>query len=252
MKKSLILYTHGLGDIIQITPILRHLYENGFITDIMGRESIKSSMLLDYCPYVGTIIPTLNPWQSPIGFNAQNTMNVKRFELLSKDYDWSGVSLHMNMTDNISKTEHSANEFKLFIKDMRLEVFINEQTEFKALRYIEDNYPNGYIFMHTRVDLHPIHSWDATDFITSNLPDLPIIDTGVGGDHFMKFSDINFSFVLAREATHRVLASSVFVHACDAMGVTIDAVNYGNRVRKAWPLDTDKLLRIRENGKWIK
>ena len=66
----------------------------------------------------------------------------------------------------------------------------------------------------------------------------------------MKFEDINFSFILAREAKHRVLSSSVFVHACDAMNVDVEVVNYGKVDRKVWP--KNKIVRkIREEGKWI-
>jgi hypothetical protein len=64
--------------------------------------------------------------------------------------------------------------------------------------------------------------------------------------------DINFSFVLAREATHRILSSSVFVHAREAMEVKIDVINYGKPDRKVWPKDQSLVMRIREEGKWIK
>ena len=53
-------------------------------------------------------------------------------------------------------------------------------------------------------------------------------------------------------ATHRVLSSSVFVHAADAMGCTIDIINYGRPDKKVWPLDQSRVLHIRENGKLIK
>jgi len=68
----------------------------------------------------------------------------------------------------------------------------------------------------------------------------------------MAFNDINSAFILAREATHRVLSSGVFVHACEAMGCTMDVVNYGRADRKVWPLDQSKVLHIRESGEWIR
>ena len=46
---------------------------------------------------------------------------------------------------------------------------------------------------------------------------------------------------MAREATHRVLSSSVFVHACDAMNVEMDVVYYGMPNPHGLPLDLSKI-----------
>ena len=71
----------------------------------------------------------------------------------------------------------------------------------------------------------------------------------MNGNGYRIHRDINFSFVLAREAKHRILSSSVFVHACDAMNSVMDIVNYGRPDRKVWPLEQDKVQCIREANK---
>ena len=53
MKKALILFWHGLGDIILLTAHLRHLYKKGYKTDLMCLPETRKSRLLDHCLYIG-------------------------------------------------------------------------------------------------------------------------------------------------------------------------------------------------------
>ena len=253
MKKALILYWHGLGDVIMLTPVLRHLHETGFDVHLMCRPEVTGCSLLKDCSYVTVFINVSNPWQSPLGFDRQKKINIHTFDQLSQDYNWLAHCLHEQIVHGC-KIETNWSECGL-VPDNRnhqLEIFIPPETEKEAMKYIADNYPDGYIFRHTDVEFHSTHDWDSEEWIEDNLPDLPVVNTGFGGNYYCCVPDINFSFVMAREARHRVLSSSVFVHACDAMNVTIDVINYGKPDHKVWPKDGSKVLRIRENGRWIK
>ena len=75
---------------------------------------------------------------------------------------------------------------------------------------------------------------------------MPIAGTGYKDKMYVWHKDINASFVLAREANHRVLSSSVMVHACDAMDAMIDVIYYGRSDRKVWLLDLSKVKSIIE------
>lgn len=251
-NKALILYWHGLGDVIQLTPHLRCLYDKGYVVDLMCRKEVVNSHLLDECPYVDSFIIVENPWQSVLGFDRQFRQNLVMFESVKGNYDWSGACFHRNISSFNSKIDCNSKELNLSIVDKNLEVFISTDVEASALRYIKENYSGGYIHMHTAIEWHMNHSWNAVTWVENNLPKLPIIDTGYGGSAYIIEQDINFSFVLAREASHRVYSSSVFVHACDAMGVNMDVVNYGGKVRYAWPINKNKILHIREKEMWIK
>ena len=162
---------------------------------------------------------------------------------------WAKLFTLKKISDKIT---YNFKETNLPCNDLRLEVFIPPKIEKEAMKYIKNNYPNGYIFNHTTIEFHPAHTWNSINWIKNNLPDLPVIDTGKGGNYYMKFGDINFSFVLAREANYRVLSSSVFVHACEAMNVDMEIINYGRPDRKVWPHNQHLVKRIRENNKWIK
>ena len=250
MKKALIKYHHGLGDIIQLTPHLRHLYNQGYITDIMGMSQNKASHLLDECKYTDKLIDIPNTWKSPIGFNRQLEEDMKKFNKLKVNYDWSGAANHVGIGQT-NKMDFTSTELNLNITDKMVEVFISELAEERVLKYINKTYPNGYIFVHTFIEEHTYHNWDATAWIKDNLPNLPIVDTGYNGNYYKWRPDINEAFVLAREATHRVMSSSVMVHACDAMNIGIDVVNYGRADRKVWLPDMSKVLKIRENGEFL-
>lgn len=255
MKRALILYWHGLGDIILLTAHLRHLYKKGYKTDLMCLPETRKSRLLEHCPYIGKLIDIDNPWRSKAGlrskaeFEKQAALNIRKFDDLRKSYDWSGVSPHhMAKYKGYHKMDMTSAELKLGLSDKKTEVFIPESAEQEALKYMGDD----YIFVHTTPEFHACHNWDATKWIEEYLPPLRIINTGFGTKYFMAFDDINTAFVLIREARHRVFSSSVFFHACNAMGCTIDVINYGRPDRKMWPLDQSKILHIREMGKWIR
>ncbi|GAI47689.1 unnamed protein product, partial [marine sediment metagenome] len=155
----LILYHHGLGDIIQLTPHLRHLYKKGYITDLMCREQVKTSRLLDDCPYVDKLIEIINPWQSKSGFGRQKKLNVNKLNSLKKNYGWTAISSHNKMSTYRSKIDCNSTELKLGIGNKSLEVFISDSVERKALGYINSHYPDGYIHVHTNIEWHKNHTW---------------------------------------------------------------------------------------------
>jgi len=250
-KKALILYWHGLGDVIMLTPLMRQLYQDGYSIDLMCRSAVQTSHLLDECPYINRQITIDNPWRSKLGFKEQAKANIEKFNKLKHDYDWSGKCLHARGTHTDCKIEMNFKECDIPIADKSVEVFIPKDIETQAIRMVKTYYPQGYIFRHTGIEFHPKHNWDCTSWIKDNLSDLPVVNSGKGGGHAAMNEDINFTFVVAREAIHRVLSSSVMVHACDAMGSIIDVINYGAPDRKVWVRDRDRVKRIRESGRWI-
>ncbi len=238
-----------------LTPVLRELFLREYQVDLMCRKPVKDSGLLDNCPYIGKLITIENPWWSKKGKGAQLRENLSLFNELKAHYDWSGeIQSH-------GKSGHRVNKsFTLMGLDvpnnLQLEVFIPQEIEREALNYINKNYPDGYIFNHTRSKLHSYNSWDSSEWIANNLPDLPIVDTSdESGKHNMINPNINFSFVLAREANHRVLCCSVFTHACDAMNCIVDVASWG-KCYTGGPnnllINKDNFLKLKYKGDWVK
>ena len=250
MKKALFLYWHGLGDVIILSPLLRQLHEKGYITDLICRESVRSTHLLDDCPYTGELIIVDNPWRSPLGFQQQAQQNVALLYKLAPRYEWAQGAIHQGSFND--KIKHNFLEANLECNDPRLEVFIPEEIDASAMEYVQTHYPEGFIFNHTMIEFHKNHDWDSSDWIKTNLPQLPVIDTGYNGNYYRKWDDIRYTFALLKYATHRVISSSVFVHVCDALELPMDVVNYGTPDRKVWPYNQKLVKRIREGEKWIK
>jgi len=252
MPRALLMYHHGLGDVIMLTPCLRWLHQNGYTTTLMCRDAVKESHLLENCKYVQHLKIIENPWQSEIGFQEQVMENQKIFDDICGKYDWCGVSLHTDAKEGESKIDLTARELGIKLEDKSLEVFIPKKIEKEMRKYVKENYPEGFIFRHTDIEYHADHTWDASDWIANELHDLPIVNTGVGGNHYRRWRDINKTFALLHLARHVVLSSSVFVHASDALGKEIDVINYGVKDRKVWPVNQQKVKHIREKCKWIR
>lgn len=251
MKTILLMYWHGIGDLICLTPQLRELHKQRWTIDLICRQPVIKAKLLASCPYIRKIIPLPYVAGGPHSDGASGPKKrqqcMELYNGLIQDYD---TALEFDRSPDRNRRGGKIfrnNEICGFTEsiDLQLEVFISDRAERIARSYIKKHYPNGYIFRHTDIDAHRVHSWNATSWMKQHLPNMPIFNTGVGKMHDMMFTDINIAFVLAREAQHRVLSSSVFVHACDAMNVSIDVVNYGIPNKHAWPLDPDKIKIIR-------
>lgn len=246
MKTALLLYWHGLGDLICLTPQLREFHRQGYVVDLICRQPVINSQLFVSCPYIRLIAPVPYETGGPAEGGNSGAQKAKQcfeiFHQLSPSYD---ISLEFSEQPQHTRGGKIIRNNKVCsmnnLTDLDMEVFISKTAEDTARKYIDTYYPDGYIFCHTMIEWHQCHNWDATKWIQKNLSGLPIIDTGMGQTHEMLFDDINVSFVLAREATHRVLASSVFVHACDAMNATMDIVHYGRANKHGWPLDPTKI-----------
>ncbi len=223
------------------------LYENGYVTDLMCRKAVETTHLLDDCPYVDKLIEIENPWRSENPNCVQD--NYEKFLRLGQKYDWMGASPHRRLEGH--KIDFTAWELGMVVEDTSLEVFISEETQNKIDEYCKQ-WPEGFILRHTDIEFHDFHTWDCEEWIKETLPDLPIVNTGVGGDHFRNWEDINKTFALMKNATHRVLSSSVMVHAAEAMGCMIDVINYGKWDNKVWPLNQDLVVRRRDQGEFRK
>lgn len=247
-KKALLLFWHGIGDAITLTPALRYLMKRGYESHILCRPALAESQLLLHCPYAKTIpVPVETTPSSSTASSARARQLFRNtFEDRRKDYElsfsFSGAPPKIRggkILRNMRVCGAPEGE------DRKLEVFISEEAEKTALSHIEANYPNGYIFQHTRPS-STTHEWrGASRWMAERLPELPVFDTGRKGKDARSWEDINVSFVMAKEASHRVLSSSVFVHACDAMNVPIDVVFYGKPAPHAWPLKAETVMEVK-------
>lgn len=251
MRRALILYTHGIGDVIMLTPHLRQLYKDGYICDLMCFDSIRKSHLLDECPYTDKLFDTANPHISPKGFAQEYSDSIALWQERAKDYDEAFMARHPYDLCNmgIHKIDINSKEFGFKPDDEHLEVFLTKEIE----NEVANNISWDYILVHTYIKEHDWHTWDAAEYLAQDkFRGMSIIDTGYAGDYYMWKEDINYTLALLKFASARILSSSFMVHACEAMNLEMDVINYGKPDRKVWPKDQTLVKNIREAGSWIK
>lgn len=219
-KRALILFPHGIGDVIMLTPSLRALHGEGYTIDIMVRPSVIESKLFDACPYIGKLIRARTD-TTERGFNAHH---MPRFRALSHDYDWHGVSrLHARCA---YRAKLIADELKLLPPDYNFELWIPGVCEEEATIFLGQHAPNGkFVYVHTQTEIHRTYWWDSKRYVQRTFGNMPVIDSGYGGNVYKRFTNINTHFALLRKATHRVLSLSVMAVAADAMQLNIDLLN---------------------------
>ena len=266
MKKCLLLFWHGIGDLINLTPSLRELHHHGSHADILVRKVVADSGVFEECHYA-TLIPLDIGSISAGGSRGAKAEKraLEAFEARKDAYDGHWI---FKTTSWKVRGALMALYYEEVVRAMSLtptvkvspsvvygppEVWIPEWCEQEAAHFVESNYPKGFIFKHTvliksRTDNTVLgrHNWfDADEWIKRELPALPIWDTSVHGE----WPNINILFAIAKKAQHRVLSSSFMVHACDAMGATMDVVNYVVEASKHWPEDPNiiKVIRRKES-----
>lgn len=233
-KKALLLFWHGIGDLICLTPALRELHNRGYHCDILCLPYLLTCGVLADCSYVTLLpLPTdVSPSDGGKRGAEARKICVETWEKKKTDYD---DSFHFGQRPDHVRGGKIARNLKACGLptdiDSSMALFISPEAEKEAKAFIKENYPEGFIFCHTESERHPYHNWDAKD-VLSSLPDIPVFSP----DEY-RWSNINVAFVMAREAKHRVLISSVFVHACDAMGAVMDVVHYGVPNPHGLPID---------------
>jgi len=249
--KALIYYHHGLGDCILLTPQLKYLSEK-FKAEItlLCRKSVISSKIFVNCPFVNNVVPIANPWESD--FKEQLKINYQIFEEMRENYDIAFFIDHLSLNKAWNKVFSNSLYCRIFDSiDVQPEIFISPFAKKIAEKYIRDHFPRGFIFKHTLIPLHPVHSWPADDWIIKNLPDLPVFDMADIDTCAGIFSDINVTFYILSKADYVVVSSSVMAHAADAIKKPIDVLNYGKPDYYNLPVNRNIVRRLRVNGAFI-
>lgn len=232
--RLLIIYPHGLGDIIMATPALRKYrreHPQDYIVLAM-QARFESSEILKHCPYVDELLFTPDPWQdfgnAKIGFTT-----VKKFCV-----DWAA-------THNIDKVINPTFPAKMhkivaFARAMGVgpleakphtEIFTTQEDVDAAVEFIGDRGPFGFVHTTTGAPAKDLPKNYGRQWLKENKGLDACIEVGID----FKYDDfnINVQFEIVRRAEAICIPDSVFYHARAAMDKPVDLV-YFQRGRATW------------------
>lgn len=233
-KKVAINYHHGLGDIIAVTPQLKYFHENGYIVDLLCRQEVVNSHILDLCPYINSITVRPNPWRGKEGLRSSEEFkkvieeNRSYLENLG-GYDLKIDANHLNIRQDIPKVIWNSKECGIQEKiDLKKEIFIPQEIFEKVQKEVQERFPNGYAFVHNYSEFHNEHSFNVTDEMLGGLPEF---NTNKEDLH----EDINYAFSWLYFAKKVLVSSSVMAVAAEAAGKFIDVLHMGKLDLKVLP-----------------
>tara|TARA_R110001599_G_scaffold349516_1_gene577966 strand:- start:2121 stop:2879 length:759 start_codon:yes stop_codon:yes gene_type:complete len=229
MKDLLILYPHGLGDCILLTPAIREFYKaTGNKVHIATLERFKSAKLFDNNPYVDKIFYTKDAWHdypnSQVGFSEL----YKEWKLFAQQNDFGGIVMPMH-AHPVQKIELN---FKYLgvrnPKEYGVEVYTkpsDKKLAEKIIKNILDDKPFGFIQTNTGVKQKDLPSGYGKNYLKRYKNIEYFIE--VGKDFNALDFNINVQIEIMRKAAAVCLPDSVFYHACHAIKKPIDFVYFG-------------------------
>lgn len=224
MKDLLVLYPHGLGDCILLTPALREFYQKtGNKCHVAILERFKSSKIFDNCPYIDNIFYTKDAWHdypnSHIGFRSLYA-EWKRF---ASDNNFKGIVMPMH-SQQISKIVINARSMGIrHLSDPRTEIFTTNKNKEEAnelINKLTSSSKFGFVQTHAGHDIKSLPDNYGKEWLRKHKHLEESIEIGKEIDPFS--CNINTQFEILRLASGVCLPDSVFYHACHAMNKPVD------------------------------
>ena len=250
----LILYPHGLGDCILLTPALREFYKRtGHKVHVATLERFKSAQFFDHCPYVDKIFYTKDAWldypHSHIGFDALK----QEWKTFAQEQEFRGVVMPMHSS---LRNKIILNSEALGIKHLstfNTEIFTTTEDKEVATQVVKrlvGQNSFGFIQTDTGLETKNLYKKFGQEWLKKNK----------GLSHFIELGEnlqaldynINVQFEIMRLATGVCLPDSVFYHACHAMNKEVDFVYFGRgreiyeRVKPLHPVKENVIYKLEE------
>ena len=250
-NEILVLYPHGLGDCILLTPALREYHEStGVRAHVATLERFSSAEFFTNNPHVDRIFYTKDAWHDYANHNVG-------FRSLKKE--WSSFSEKENLGDCIMPMHSSAaSKIKINLSafslknctDYSTEVHTSPDDVARAEEIINDSVggkPFGFVQTHTGVPSKDLPKDFGRGFLKDNGLS-SVIEIGKELDGLQE--NINVQFEILRRATAVCVPDSVFYHACHAMNKRVDFAYFArgegvyNRVRPLHDVEENIVYKV--------
>ena len=234
MKKMMILYPHGLGDCILLTPAIReYKKQTGNHISVVTLERFRSAKFFDNNQYVDKIYYCKDAWHdfenSQIGFQSLS----KKWKLFAVKNGYNFMCMPM----------HSINENKILLNSKYLnidlentitEIYTKEKDSIQAENIIKDIVGDndfGFIQTNTGVPSKDLPVGFGRKWLGKNKNINHFIE--IGKEIEYQQYNINVQFEIMRRAKAVCIPDSVFYHACHAINKDVDFVYFG-RGKEIW------------------
>ena len=227
--KLFVLYPHGLGDCILLTPAIKEYYKlTGYKVGVATLERFRTAMFFDNNPYVGDIFYTKDAWhdyENPhLGFRDLHA----KWKQFAKEQGYQGFVMPMH-SNPISKIKINLDHFGIKNpQDFKTEIYTTKKDKLIADKIIKKTVGNrkfGFIQTNTGVSQKNLPFGYGQEWLSRNKNLENFIEIGKTFDPLEY--NINIQFEIMRQAEAVCLPDSVFYHACHAMGKKVDFVYFG-------------------------
>lgn len=224
---KLIIYPHGLGDIILLTPALSALRDQEIHVAVLKR--FAGTEILDACPYAKVHYVLPDPWND-CGTVECRAAGVTFAKTLKAEPVWIW---HRTGKHKITENCISLN----VVGDLHTHVYISDYhrdlgADWLRYRGLIDS---SFVFIHAdtgmpgKTNAGGKKDFSANHAINRSLQRWPELRHAVVvGESFGKESmPVPAQFVIMGYAARRILADSVFYHAAHAMRLPVDFAYFG-------------------------
>lgn len=229
----LIIYPHGLGDIILLTPALHALWISGEDVHVAVLKRFRDTEILEACPYATVYHVLPDPWNDCSRVKCREFGNDFAHTLKATPF-WIWHNPH---THKIHYNFYALGLGRPPVAELHTHVYITEEHKLAALEWIDGADLTGkpFVFIHAdtgmpgKTNAGGKKDFDpdvATQWAMNRWPDLS--RAVVVGESFKKTSmPVPVQFAIMRHAGRRVLADSVFYHAAHAMDLRVHFAYFG-------------------------
>ncbi len=228
MKDLLILYPHGLGDCILLTPAIREFYyKTGNKVHIATLERFRTAKFFENNPYVDKIFYTKDAWHdypnSQVGFFSLK----EEWKQFAKDNGFSGFVMPMH-SEPINKIVLNCQHLGITkASSYKTEVYTSKQDAERAKELVsslvsDSNY--GFVQTTTGVPSKDLPQGYGRKYL-NDMGIESVIE--IGKEINFLDENINVQFEILRTAAAVCIPDSVFYHACHAMDKKVDFAYFG-------------------------
>lgn len=226
----LIIYPHGLGDIILLTPALRALAGHGYHVAVLKR--FAGTEILDHCPHIDRVHYVLpDPWNDDGGINATKAAGCKlACQLrLKPTWVWHRPGKH--------KIHENFRQLGTTHPDLSTEVYI-PPLDLAATRENMWPHADNYGFLHCDTGMPGLSTAAKAKNFPAEIGREWLLQAGcscvvqVGVELTMQ-RPMSQQFMIMARAAKICVADSVFYHAAHAMKQRVDFAYFG-RGKAVW------------------